>query len=532
MPTQESNVARHDRERKVGQEWTDRPPSTAEVEQRLRGQLDRILDLVKGDFDSLYDFEQALIPLVFALGRLALVLFLTRQEERLDIPVRERRARSLYERREAKSRLLGTFFGKIRYWRCFMHRVGGGGYFPLDIALRLPEGGFDMTIVGLMTRLATKLSFAQTRLLLCHMLGWSPSTSTIEKAVLGLGRYTQEWFEHAPAPEQDGEVLIIQIDSKCPPTATESELAKRRGRRKAPKVEGSPRHRGRVKRKQRGHPKRRKKGDKSKNGKMATLVVMYTLRRGLDRDGNKVLCGPLNKRVYASFANKRHAFAFARREADKRGFSTTSNKTIQILTDGDNAFACYVEEYFPEAVHTIDIFHVLEYVWQAARALQRKGGVRPEAWVEEQRQRLYKGEVESVIKELRRQLAAIPATGPGNKGRRERVEEALRYLEARAHLMIYDVILAEDFELGSGIVEGAVRRVIGQRFDAAGMRWIKERAEPLLQLRCIELNGQWEAFLAFVHARHKTAEKIPRRPHRLQLLARTPAPLPTLGAAA
>jgi hypothetical protein len=28
---------------------------------------------------------------------------------------------------------------------------------------------------------------------------------------------------------------------------------------------------------------------------------------------------------------------------------------------------------------------------------------------------------------------------------------------------------------------------------------IKERAEALPQLRCIEVNGDWEAFIAFVH---------------------------------
>ena len=32
------------------------------------------------------------------------------------------------------------------------------------------------------------------------------------------------------------------------------------------------------------------------------------------------------------------------------------------------------------------------------------------------------------------------------------------------------------------------------------MRWIAERAEALLQLRCIELNGQWNDFIRFVHA--------------------------------
>ena len=50
---------------------------------------------------------------------------------------------------------------------------------------------------------------------------------TIEEMVLGLGKHTGQWFESAPAPENDGEVLIVQIDSKATPAATEEELGKR-----------------------------------------------------------------------------------------------------------------------------------------------------------------------------------------------------------------------------------------------------------------------------------------------------------------
>ena len=47
--------------------------------------------------------------------------------------------------------------------------------------------------------------------------------------VLGFGRHTTEWFEQLPPPKNDGQVLVIQIDSKGTPTATEEELNKRRG---------------------------------------------------------------------------------------------------------------------------------------------------------------------------------------------------------------------------------------------------------------------------------------------------------------
>ena len=93
--------------------------------------------------------------------------------------------------------------------------------------------------------------------------------------------------------------------------------------------------------------------------------------------------------------------------------------------------------------------------------------------------------------------------------------------------MNYDELECEDLELGSGVVEGAVRYIIAQRFDEGGMRWIKERAEALLQLRCIEMNGDWDSFIAFAHAKIARQQRVSRR--QISLLRDTPEALPTLG---
>ena len=103
------------------------------------------------------------------------------------------------------------------------------------------------------------------------------------------------------------------------PTATDLELHRRRGKRKPNPHPESKRHRGRAKRRARGPVRRRKSGDKSKNARMATMVVTYTLKRVI-ADGRPKLLGPLNLRVHASFAPKKYAFQIARREAIKRGF--------------------------------------------------------------------------------------------------------------------------------------------------------------------------------------------------------------------
>jgi len=421
-------------------------------------------------------------------------------------------------------RLLGTVFGKVRYWRTYIYRGRGkGGYYPLDIELGLPLDGFSMLLRSYAAKIATRMSYAQSVTVLTMFLQWSPCQKSVEEMVLGLGRHTEAWFDSAPVCQNDGEVLVIQIDSKATPTATEQELKKRHGKRRKNPHPGSQRHRGKQARQQRGSKNRKKKGDKSKNGKAATIVVMYTLKRSPDG----MLEGPVNKKVYASYAPKRHAVAIARREADKRGFTEQSKKLIQIVTDGDNDLERYIGELFPNAEHTIDVFHVVEYLWKAGGCLYKEGTEELIDRVESMKEALYEGRACEIIEEIQGRISLLPKRGPGAKRRRQRLESIQSYLNKRLDKMNYKSLRDRDMEISSGAVEGAVNYVIAKRFDSGGMRWIKERSEALLQLRCIEINGDWDAFISFVH--DKTNELAQQTKTNLFLKSKDPEPLPTYG---
>ncbi len=528
MPARKDKIAAasasHNREQ---DEWHKKAPTSALIERRVRECFEGLLAYVgrATPKQTFLDFEGGIIPLVFRLGRLLVALFLCRRHEGLAVPAHEVRDGRRYQRVQAQGREIATFFGKVRFWRTYMY-AEGGGYYPLDEELRMPADGFGLGLVSLMTRLATKMSYAQACLTLKCFLGWAPSQTTLERAVLGLGRATGAWFEQAPPPEDDGDVLVIMVDSKATPTATASELEKRRGKRPPRRGGRSPRHRGRRKRERWAAKRRRKKGDHSKNGRAATLVVMYSLKSACLPGGERRLEGPINRRVYASYAPKRHAFAIARREADRRGFGKGSGKRIQIVVDGDENLERYAKKFFPKATLTLDVIHAVEYLWKAGRSLYREGSKALGEWVAAQKDRLYAGKVEKILRELERALDAIPKTGPGNKGKRERLASALGYLSKRVALMNYKELIDQDLEISSGPVEGAVRYVIAQRFDAAGMRWITERSEALLQLRCIEINGQWDDFIRFLEQRRSGSGA---RGDPFELLASKPAPLPTLG---
>jgi hypothetical protein len=65
-----------------------------------------------------------------------------------------------------------------------------------------------------------------------------------------------------------------------------------------------------------------------------------------------------------------------------------------------------------------------------------------------------------------------------------------------------------------------------RRMDQGGMRWIKERAEAVLQLRCIDANGDWQAFVDRVHKQAR--DRASATGDRIRLQQRVPAALPTV----
>jgi len=58
--------------------------------------------------------------------------------------------------------------------------------------------------------------------------------------------------------------------------------------------------------------------------------------------------------------------------------------------------------------------------------------------------------------------------------------------------------------------------------DCAGMRWLQGKGEALLHLRCIELNGDWDRFCAWVQALSR--ERLHKR-QRLRILTDQPMKL-------
>jgi hypothetical protein len=459
-------------------------------------------------------FETQLFVLMAALGRSLIRLFLIARHERLDLKPSFQGGK--YRRGDDYAeRTLKTFYGDVPYGRQYlMSQDGGSGIFPLDVVLGLTRDRLSPWVMQWVARLATRMSFKASHMVCKAVLNWAPATETIEQVVLGMGRDAAPFMKQlkaASAKHPDGEVLVIEVDGKCPPTATAAELAKRRGKRKPKHKKACPcgcqRHRGQAQRQARGSKKRRKKGDKSKNGKEVTVVVMYTLKRG--EDGK--LHGPINKKLYGTFAGRKAAALWARAEATKRGFGPDTTKTVQIVLDGAKSLKHHLELLFPKAIFTLDVHHVVERLWALGRHYHKEGSEALQDWVTELKALVYGGKVRTLLKRLKVLLHDEPKHGPGTKGRRKALRSLLGYVKPRQKMMRYRAWRKEDLVIGSGQVEGAVRHLVGERFDCAGMRWVQAKAEALLHLRCIELNGDWQKFVLWfqgnTQARLKNGER-------------------------
>jgi hypothetical protein len=496
------------------------PACPSEQRRELHAWVDRVADVCESFEGRFHAFEKELRTLVWEGGRLLITLFLLARRQRLE---QEGQRYPGYRRFHTDlPRALRTMFGAVRYERSYwLKRRGRGGFHPLDAALGLTRDGFSPWVMSLACRLTAYLSYAKATLLLETFWGWSPSTETVEQWALGVGREAAAYMASGPAfAEADGEVLVIEVDGKAVPTATEEELRKRRGPRRRGRS-CCPRHRGQAKRRgpQRGKApkKRRKKGDKSKHGRSATLVAMYTLRR----DANGKMHGPINKRIWGSFASRRQVLAWVRAEATRRGFGPRTGRPVQIVMDGEKCFAQRLGRLFRRATLTLDIRHVEERLWTAGRAFHAEGSAGLTAWVDDLRGVLYERGGKALVARLHDLQRRIACQGPGTGRKRQALARLLAYLGPRVRMMRYAKWLKEDLVIATGVIEGAARYVIGERLDCSGMRWIKEKAEAILHLRCIEVNGLWDSFFAWCHEGW-----CDRLDDKQKVLIRTDKPLP------
>jgi hypothetical protein len=165
------------------------------------------------------------------------------------------------------------------------------------------------------------------------------------------------------------------------------------------------------------------------------------------------------------------------------------NRTVICLMDGQRSLWFRQRESLPSAIPILDLFHAMEYLWEAAYCFQAKGSVQAEKFVNRYLKMLLEGKVKNVISALKCRRASL-------KGNRlKSLEKVIGYYRTNKDHMKYDEYLAAGYPIGSGVIEGACRHLVKDRMERSGMRWTIEGATSVLKLRATYLNQHWDQFI-------------------------------------
>ncbi len=253
-------------------------------------------------------------------------------------------------------------------------------------------------------------------------------------------------------------------------------------------------------------PPEKRRSDKSQKTakKEATLTTIYTIQP-YERTGEhiiQILLGqdkpdlvprpqPTGKQVFGTLSNQQAAFEHLIEQVNKRDAAQISHRVA--LTDGDHGLKKKVQNLLPNFTLIIDIMHVTGYLYRAADALFTSTSAQREDWLEDALRCLLQDDLDTLLNHLNQQLQHPSRS----ELRRKTLSTVMTYLiNNRLHLD-YQSYLAQGFPIGTGVIEGACRHLVKDRFELTGMRWSKAGAQVMLDLRAIYLNGDWDEFQQF-----------------------------------
>jgi hypothetical protein len=170
-------------------------------------------------------------------------------------------------------------------------------------------------------------------------------------------------------------------------------------------------------------------------------------------------------------------------EGCRRGLERV--KRLAAIGDGAHWIWLIIAMCYAPCVEIIDWWHAVEKIWQAGNSLFGQGGPATAVWVEQQKGRLWSGDLRAVLHALR---AVCPRGQPLN----EAVWALISYLLHNRRRMDYAAYRAEGYPVGSGSVESACKVVVHERLRQAGMRWGRPGAQAMLALRSILLSDRWD----------------------------------------
>jgi hypothetical protein len=471
------------------------------IVQQIQQDFQALLTYVSGPqahTQTAYTVEVTLFRRLLALGAALLRLFfLTRAAPQPAAPVSA--SGTLLAYHDHRPIAYYSIFGKLTFARHYFYSAGAGGQCPLDAALSLPPHCYSDLLREWTGYDATDGAYRETASTLERILGLDLSVQALETSLRDDARDVAAFYDQPPEqpPTPLGTILVVQADGKGvpmvqPPAATT--------------------------------PVRLGKGQKRTKKKEAIVTALYTIAPYL-RTPQDVLAAllhdplsqersdrpqPVGKELRATLDGKTAAVRkLAQRAALRDGRQVQARVA---LTDGAEALQEQMRTQLPGYTLVLDIIHATEYLWEAVNALLGETNPGRVPWIRQHLEQILSGQTARVIAALEG-LAADSERTPTQV---QVLHKTIGYYQRNLAYMRYDVYLSQGWPIGTGVVEGACGHVVKDRMEQAGMRWTRQGAQAMLDLRSVRINGDWDTYWQFHqqqqhHRLYGAAPAIPER---------------------
>ena len=186
-------------------------------------------------------------------------------------------------------------------------------------------------------------------------------------------------------------------------------------------------------------------------------------------------------------AHRGHYLHFTR--AFEKLFPPQSATRKVVISDGAAWIAPWVSLTYPDAVHILDLFHVLEKV-----AVVAQDALDTEQWFEQQKQALLASQLTDV-------LVAIDSIECRDKVQQAQIRS---YLVNHRSQMDYADYRSQGWMVSSGPIESAHRTLLQVRMKRSGQRWSEKGCDKMIQLRVAYRSGKAK-LITDVFRKRKTA---------------------------
>ena len=129
----------------------ENPPSISHIQDQIRSTCEDIIRFCTQKAEiTFYQAEQSLQTQLSSLACLFFQLFLMSFHEQFDYETWLEKGK--YSKGALIPRTIKSIYGEVQYWRIYLIRKDGGGFYPVDACIGLTGDGFSPVVMSLVTR--------------------------------------------------------------------------------------------------------------------------------------------------------------------------------------------------------------------------------------------------------------------------------------------------------------------------------------------------------------------------------------------